>query len=124
MRNTDIEVIKKLYIDLCNASIKKEIDKLKEILTEDYILIHMTGMKQGKNDYINSVLNGELKYYEAMHESIDVNIKEDIAYLVGKTNTLASPFGMLKSWWKLKQEITLEKREGKWIITQSKASTY
>ena len=35
-----------------------------------------------------------------------------------------SPFGMSKSWWRLKQEITLEKRDNQWVITHSKASMY
>lgn len=121
---SDKDIIKKLYIDLCEASINKDLKKLNEILSDNYILVHMTGMNQSKNDYINSVKNGELKYYENIHESIDINIKKDKAEVIGKTKTLASPFGMSKSWWRLKQNITLEKIDGKWLITKSIASTY
>ena len=121
---SDKDIIKKLYIDLCEASINKDLKKLNEILSDNYILVHMTGMNQSKNDYINSVKNGELKYYENIHESIDINIKKDKAEVIGKTKTLASPFGMSKSWWRLKQKITLEKIDGKWLITKSIASTY
>lgn len=121
---SDKDIIKKLYIDLCEASINKDLKKLNEILSDNYILVHMTGTNQSKNDYINSVKNGELKYYENIHESIDINIKKDKAEVIGKTKTLASPFGMSKSWWRLKQNITLEKIDGKWLITKSIASTY
>lgn len=120
----DIKTIKKLYIDLCEASINKNLNKLNEILSDDYILVHMTGLTQTKQDYINSVKNEELKYYESIHENIDVTINNNKATLIGKTKTLASPFGIKKSWWHLKQEITLEKRKDKWIITHSIASTY
>ncbi len=61
---TDIEIIKKLYISLCGASINKDYHKLDEILSDDYVLVHMTGKHQSKEDYINLVINGELKYYE------------------------------------------------------------
>ena len=121
---SDKDIIKNLYIDLCNASISKDINKLNEILSDDYILVHMTGMNQSKQDYINSVINGELKYYEVIHESIDINIDGDRAKVIGKTKTLASPFGISKSWWRLKQELTIEKIDGKWLITKSVASTY
>ena len=120
----DKQIIKKLYIKLCNASINKDIDKLNEILADDYVLIHMTGKRQSKQDYINSVLDGELKYYESIHENIEINVDGDKATLIGKTKTLASPFGFGKSWWKLRQDILLEKENDTWIIKQSKASSY
>lgn len=120
----DKEIIKNLYIKLCDASINKDEEILNEILSDDYILIHMTGRNQTKQEYINSVKNGELKYYESIHESIKININGDEATLIGKTKTLASPFGFSKSWWNLRQDILLKKEEGKWIIKKSKASSY
>lgn len=120
----DEEIIKNMYIDLCEASINKDTQKIDELLSDDYILVHMTGMKQSKKDYINSVKNGELEYYKNIHESIEININGNKAEVIGKTKTLASPFKMTKSWWRLKQNITLEKIDGKWLITKSIASTY
>ena len=120
----DRESVKELYIKLCDASINKDKDTLNEILADDYVLIHMTGKRQSKQDYINSVLSGELKYYESIHESIEVNIDGDKATIIGKTKTLASPFGFCKSWWKLRQDVLLEKVNDTWIIKQSKASSY
>lgn len=84
----------------------------------------MTGLRQSKEDYINSVVSGELKYYESIHEDIDINIDNDKAKIIEKTKTLASPFGISKSWWRLIQDLTLEKINGKWIINYSVASTY
>ena len=120
----DKEIIKELYIDLCESSINKNIDKLNNILANNYILEHITGMKQTKNDYINSVKNGELKYYESIHESINIKIEGNKATLIGKTKTLASPFGSTISWWRLKQYLTIEKINNRWQITHSIASTY
>ena len=114
----DKELIRKLHIDLCDASINKDLDKLNEILSDDYILVHMTGMRQTKEDYINSVRDGELKYYESIHEDIDISIDGDKAKVVGKTKTLASPFGFGKSWWNLRQDIILKKENGIWIASE------
>ena len=121
---SDNDLVKQLYIDLCDASINKDLDKLNEILADNYILVHMTGMNQTKEDYINSVKNGDLKYYESIHESIDVKIANNKASVIGKTKTLASPFGISKSWWRLRQDLDLEKINGKWMIIHSVASTY
>lgn len=120
----DKDIIKELYIKLCDASINKDVDTLNKILADDYVLIHMTGKRQSKQDYINSVLSGELNYYESIHESIEVNIDRDRATIIGKTKTFASPFGFGKSWWKLRQDVLLEKVNDTWIIKQSKASSY
>ena len=121
---SDIDNIRNLYIELCKASINKDIDKLEELLDRDYILVHMTGVRQTKDEYINSVLKGDLEYYEVIHDSIDVEVDGNKAMLIGKTRTLASPYGSIKSWWNLKQEMKLEKINGRWVIIYSKASTY
>jgi len=120
----DKKVIENLYIKLCEASIHKYISTLNEILAKDYILVHMTGKTQTKQEYINSVLNGELKYYKSVHENIQINIMGDKAILIGKAKTLASPFGADKSWWNLRQDILFEKENDSWIIKKSQASSY
>ena len=120
----DKEQIEEIYKKLSKASINKDIYLLNRILADDYILVHMTGMQQTKEDYINSVMNEELVYLEAIHEKIDIEINGNKAKVIGKTKTLASPFGIKKSWWRLQQEMTLEKIDDKWIIKKSIASTY
>ena len=120
----DEEIIRELYIKLCDASIKKDKNTLLDILSDDYILVHMTGMNQSREQYIDSVLNGELKYFESKHESIEVNINGDTATIIGKTKTLASPFGMSKSWWRLRQDLEVKKINNEWKLIKSKASTY
>ena len=84
----------------------------------------MTGMHQSKEEYMLSVKEGELKYFESVHDSIEVNINNDKASLIGKTKTLASPSKMSASWWRLKQDMTLEKRNDKWVIVKTVASMY
>ena len=121
---SDKELVRKLYIDLCEASINKDLIKLGEILSDDYVLVHMTGMKQTKEDYLDSVKSGELSYFESKHESIDVNVNGDDATIIEKTKTLASPFGTSKSWWNLRQYLKAKKIDGKWILMYSKASSY
>lgn len=124
MGNDEVSRVKQLYIDICNASISKDINMLNRILSKNYVLVHMTGKRQSKEDYINSIINGELKYYESKHESIEVTIEGNKAEIVGKTLILAAPFGISKSWWKLRQDLTLEKINDEWKIVKSIAASY
>ena len=59
-----------------------------------------------------------------VYEDIDVKVNGNSANVIGKTKILASPFGVSKSWWKLRQDMELEKINGKWIIKKSVASMY
>ncbi|MBQ8131596.1 MAG: nuclear transport factor 2 family protein [Bacilli bacterium] len=120
----DVEVVKELYRDLCTASIKKDLDLLDRLLSDDYELVHMTGMHQTKSEYMNSVKTGRLTYYESIHESIEAEIVGDKANVIGKTKTLASPFGASKSWWRLRQDLVMKKIDDQWVIVHSIASTY
>lgn len=124
MIKKDEVIIKELYIKLCEASISKNVDILNEILSDDYKLYHMTGKVQTKTEYIESVVKGELKYFDVQHDCIYVEINDNNATLIGKTKTLASPFGIGKSWWNLQQDIKLKKINDKWLIIESKASSY
>lgn len=75
---------KELYKGLCEISISKNLEKMDFILADNYILVHMTGLEQTKNEYMNLVFSGELKYYEAKHESIDVKINGNKVTIIGK----------------------------------------
>lgn len=122
--NQDIDEIKKLYLDLCNASINKDMEMLDKILANHYILVHMTGKRQTKQEYMNSVKTGELAYFESIHENISVNIDKEKATIIGMTKTLAAPFHSGKSWWRLRQDLKAEKIDGKWVLVYSEASIY
>ena len=121
---TDTDILREMYTDLCDASIKKDIRSISKILSDNYILVHMTGKEQTKEEFLSSVKTGELDYFKALYESINVVVNGDVATIIGKTKTLASPFGMSTSWWNLKQEITAEKINGQWLFVKTTVSTY
>lgn len=49
-----IEVYKKMY----DAMIAKDADALNKALDDSFVLVHMTGMRQSKQAFIQAVLNG------------------------------------------------------------------
>lgn len=122
--NMNYEQIKQLYIYMYDCMIKKDEDGLSKIIDHSFTLTHMTGFKQNKIEYINSILEGKLNYFKAVHEDISIKIDKNKATVVGKSNVTASVFGGGINTWQLKQILDLALVEGKWIIKKSIASTY
>lgn len=123
---TDEEICTQLYFDLCDASIRKDADEISAVLADDYKLVHMTGMRQGKRAYIDAVCDGTLNYYSVEHDSIKVRIDPDDehAEICGRSRVSAAVFGGGRHTWRLQQELKALKRDGEWKLVESRASTY
>lgn len=106
------------------AMIAKDAEALEAVLDEGFVLIHMTGMRQDKRAFIQTVLDGTLNYHSCRDESIDVKVNGANASLIGKSQVNAAVFGGGKHTWRLEQDLKLAKRADKWLITLSKACTY
>lgn len=115
-----------LYRNLFDASLRKDGLAIDSLLAGDYELTHMTGMRQGKFTYIESVCNSTLNYYSAEHDSIDVTIAPGgrKATIVGRTRVDAAVFGGERHTWRLQQNMQAVKRDGVWLLVKSRASTY
>ena len=126
MAMTDEEACTQLYRNLCDASMRKDADGIAEVLADDYALVHMTGMKQPKRAYIDAVLDGTLNYYSTEHDSIDVRVAPDgeHAAIRGRSRVNAAVFGGGRHTWHLQQDLKAEKRDGAWLLVESRASTY
>ena len=120
----DREEIKQRYEKMCSAMIKKDREALENVLDDSYVLVHMTGMRKSKSEFINAVMDGTLNYYSAVHESESVDITGDTAVVVGRSYVQAAVFGGGKHYWHLQQTCSLKKTNGNWKITRSVASTY
>lgn len=66
----DREKIIQLYKDMYTAMINKDRAKLERVHDDSFVLVHMTGMRQPKDVYIDSIMNGTLNYYSASHEDM------------------------------------------------------
>ena len=87
---TDEEQIKKLYIRYWQCMIDKNADGLRSLQTDDYYLMHMTGVHQSADVFISGLMGGTFNYYSADHDDIQVSIDGDTATMVGKSRVLAA----------------------------------
>ena len=120
----DEQLIRDAYIRMYEGMIAKDESVLREVLDDSFVLVHMTGMRQPKEEFIKAVLNGTLNYYSAEHENMPVEIRGDTAVLTGQSYVAAAVFSGGRSNLHLQQKCSLKKTDGVWKITRSVASTY
>ena len=114
----------KLYSDMYKYMISKDVSQLGSLLDDSFVLVHMTGMRQTKNEYLKAIENGTLNYFSEELEHIDTSVSGDSAVLVGKSKVSAAVFGGGRHTWRLKLDIKLKHKDDQWLITEVRASTY
>ena len=119
---TDERQLKDLYQEMWQALLSKDIATLDKIHAEDFVLIHMTGMRQPKNEYLRCVREGELNYFSEQTENIFVDAVNK--KLVGQSKVNAAVFGGSRNTWRLQLAFDVEKINGRWILKSARASTY
>ena len=121
---TDKEQIETLYREMYEAMVKKDTAALNRVHADNFVLTHMTGMNQSKQEYIRAIAGGTLNYYSAEHEQMDIKIDGDRATLTGRSRVNAAVFGGGRHTWRLQLSFQLVKRDGLWQFTAASASTY
>ncbi|MBQ2679628.1 MAG: nuclear transport factor 2 family protein [Firmicutes bacterium] len=120
----DREQIIKLYHEMYAAMTAKNEAELNRVHDDSFVLVHMTGMRQGKQEYIRAVMNGTLNYYSEETENIDVDIDGDRAVMTGNSRVSAAVFGGGRHTWRLALRLEAKKSNGKWKFTKAEASVW
>ena len=121
---TDEQQISSLYERMYTAMIAKDEAVLREVHAEDFVLVHMTGMHQTREQYIRAIMDGTLNYYSAETEDLQISVNGDEATLRGRSRVNAAVFGGGRHTWRLELLFHLRKEHGAWRFTCSEASTY
>lgn len=108
------EQIRGLYREYWRCMIAKDADGLRGMMTDDYTLLHMTGVKQSAETFLKGLLDGTFRYYSAEHESIEVTVAGDRASMIGKSRVLAAVYGGGKA--QLASAGRLYPEERKWVL--------
>ena len=121
----DKKELENLYNRTWEAMIGKDTVTLDSLHADEFVLVHMTGTRQPKKEYIRSILNGTLNYYEESTDRILIEFRDDShATVTGQSKVLAAVYGGGKNWWNLQLKFTAGKRDGQWVFTYCEASTY
>ena len=120
----DESQIEALYRVMYKAMMAKDTLTLNRIHADDFVLTHMTGMHQSKQEYIRAIAGGTLNYYSAEHEQMNIKVDGDRATLTGRSRVNAAVFGGGRLTWRLQLHFDLVKEDGKWRFAEARASTY
>ena len=121
---SDKDKIENCYRQMYLGMIEKDSDILSEVLDDSFILVHMTGMRQPKSEFIRAVENGILNYYSADHQRMETNLHGGQAEFIGQSVVNAAVFGGGPHTWRLQLKLRLIQRADTWKITEARASTY
>ena len=121
---TDEQTIRKVYEDMYRAMIAKDTVVLGGLLSDDSVLVHMTGHRQPRKEYLAEIAAGVLNYYNVDTDSLEITIDGDTARMIGRSRVNAAVYGGGRHTWRLQMDSELRKIDGQWKITVSKASTY
>lgn len=120
----DRQQIRQLYETMYQAMVAKDTATLNRVYANEMVLIHITGMRQSKKEYLDAIADGTLNYYTAVHEQMEVTVEGDRAALTGRSRVTAAVFGGGRHTWPLQLRFRLVKRDGQWLFTEARASTY
>lgn len=120
----DKKQIENLYRVMYQAMIAKDVVTLDSIMSDNAVLVHMTGVRQPKQQYLNEIKNGTLNYYSVEDDELDIELSGNKAMLTGRSRVTAAVYGGGKHTWRLQMKSSLIKESGRWLLVESRASTY
>lgn len=121
---SDDDALRALYEVLYDGMVRKDRRLLESVLDEGFVLVHMTGMRQSRERFIASVLDGTFNYYSAKTEGFDASVSGDSATAVGRSRVEAAVFGGGRHVWRLELDLSCARTADGWRFTEADASTY
>jgi hypothetical protein len=108
---------------LTELMIKGNIAAIDKIVDAHFTLTHITGYVQTKAEWFSEIETERMKYHSYKEVKTSVQIDGDKAKFLGQNILDARIWGSRNNW-RLQQVMDLEKRNGKWIILKSVATTF
>ncbi len=118
------ELFKKCYEDMYQYMINKDIEGLDKLLDESFILIHMTGMRQSKQEFLEYLESGRLNYFSAELENAYMDKDCNLPIMIGQSLVQAAVFGGGRSTWRLQLTLKFRQIKKMWLISEAVASIY
>lgn len=118
------QYLEQLYHQLYQGMMDKDEVLLGRVLADDFVLYHMTGLQQSKEEFIAAVMDGTLNYYAEMTQSIAITPLEDRAEILGRSRVVAAVFGGKRSARDLQLKCELRRGRTGWQFVSARASTF
>ncbi|MEW2857212.1 nuclear transport factor 2 family protein [Lactiplantibacillus paraplantarum] len=116
----DRQAIKKLNQQQNSGMVHKDVKLLRKITAKKAKFIHMDGVVQSRDSWINSVKTGSMTYYSGKTKSMTIELHGQTAKAIVHNEVTARINGT-RGTWTLRSENNLKKRHGQWLITRSQS---
>lgn len=98
----------------CQAMTDADIDTMRELVSEDMVFTHMSGMQQTREEYFADVADGSLNYFTIGIADPMVKVDGDKAQITYTTVLNANAYGA-RGTYRMKGTHHYEKRDGAWV---------
>ena len=88
---------------------------MQNFLDTSFVLVHMSGNEEPKNQFISDVMGGVLNYFHSKIINPKITINNDSAEMNVDVNLDAKVYGM-KGNWTLHSKNIFQKKNGKWYF--------
>lgn len=111
------EKILERFMDFQQAMIDKDLQKLNETISDEFILTHMSGKKQTKLEFIDEIKDGTLNYYKTTINNPDIVEYDEKAIFDAEITLDAKVYG-IKGTWTLHSMQEMKKINNEWYISE------
>lgn len=98
----------------CQAMTDADIDTMRELVSEDMVFTHMSGMQQTREEYFADVADGSLDYFTIGIADPVIKVEGDRAEITYTAVLNANAYGA-RGTYRMKGIHHYEKRDGAWI---------
>ena len=105
------------FINFIQAIIKKDKSTMESSLDSSFVLVHMSGNEEPKNQFISDVMGGVLNYFHSKIINPKIKINNNSAEMIVDVNLDAKVYGM-KGNWTLHSKNIFQKKNGKWYFVR------
>jgi hypothetical protein len=111
------------YEDQRRAMVAGDADALGELLAADFTLVHMTGYRQPKAEWLADVRSGAMTYHAMADVDVSVDVSGDAPVVTARTRTAATIWGASGTW-PLQLRISFAHDGTAWVVTGTVATTW
>jgi ketosteroid isomerase-like protein len=121
---TDIrDAVRASYAAQREAMVAGDADALGALLTEDFTLVHMTGYRQPRAEWLADVRSGAMTYHSMEDVEVSVDLSGDAPVVTARTPTAATIWGASGTW-PLQLRISFAHDGSGWVAAGTVASTW
>lgn len=118
----DKQKILSIYQRIDEAMVNRDTETLNDILDGNYVLVHITGYHQPKQEWLKQIENEQMKYFKTVPQKTSITIDGNTAILICDTKIDARIYGS-RNTWNMKMEMHFKKHGYNWVPVNAIATS-